>query len=57
MSLLISFICHSWWLSPSFEPCATTMSRHFSALSRQNIQPLKLAFRNLTVCVLVGRVA
>ena len=23
ISLLISFICHSWWLAPSFEPAAT----------------------------------
>jgi hypothetical protein len=35
ISLLISFICQSWWLAPSLEPLATTMSRHFSALSRQ----------------------
>jgi hypothetical protein len=35
ISLLISFICHSWWLLPSLEPLATTMSRQASTLSRQ----------------------
>ncbi len=35
ISLLISFICQSWWLLPSFDPLATTMSRHSSTLSRQ----------------------
>ena len=39
MSLLTSFICHSWWLSPSCEPAATTMSRQASGLSRQYAQP------------------
>ena len=39
ISLLISFICHSWWLLPSCDPAATTRSRHSSGLSRQNTQP------------------
>ena len=48
MSLLISFICHSWWLAPSFDPAATTMSRHASALSRQYAQPSIDAATNRT---------
>ena len=35
MSALISFICQAWWLAPSWEPLARTMSTHFWALSRQ----------------------
>src|SRR4051794_25364854 len=50
ISLLTSFICQSWWLLPSLEPLATTRSRHFSGLSRQNAQPLIVAVRNFTVC-------
>ena len=46
MSLLTSFTCHSWWLLPSFDPLATTMSRHCSTLSRQNAQPWSEAFTN-----------
>ena len=46
MSALISFICHAWWLAPSWEPFARTMSTHFCALSRQKIQPLNVACRN-----------
>ena len=48
ISLLTSFICHSWWLSPSCEPAATTMSRHASALSRQYAQPSNEAARKRT---------
>ena len=44
MSLLTSFICHSWCEAPSVEPLATTMSRHASTLSRQYAQPLIDAF-------------
>ena len=39
MSWLTAFICQSWWLSPSDEPAATTMSRHDSGSSRQYAQP------------------
>jgi hypothetical protein len=47
MSLLTSFICHSWWLAPSLEPFATTMSRQLSGLSRQYTQPASEPATNL----------
>ena len=46
ISLLISFICQSWWLAPSFEPFATTMSTHSWTLSRQYAQPWSDAATN-----------
>ena len=39
ISLLTSFIIHSWCVAPSVEPAAVTMSAHSSGLSRQYVQP------------------
>src|SRR6188474_2367543 len=43
----ISFIIHFWWPAPSVEPASTVYWMHLSWLSRQNIQPLNDARRNL----------